>query len=120
MKKQISVRVDDDTYQTLVEASRKYGCSLSEFMHEALFNFLVDHKDKISKGMSLKFLQSRITKQRRELFFMKNGIVAIYQQAEFRYRLRGDCEHEKLVLFIQPTRSGSPARRYVSGNLPEA
>lgn len=98
--KRLNIRLLDDEHDKVQEIADKLGVSMSDLYKEALFHFLIEHKEEINRSMQQQFLDDKIKSKQKALFFRENWMRRIVQQVGYRIRVDGDCDHKIALSLI--------------------
>ena len=93
----INFTTTDETYDNIIKTCDKLNISIKELMHECIFHFFTTYQHDISRRMKEKFIEKKLTKQQKDLFFVKNCFRQIIMQSSWRVRTLAECKH-KIIL----------------------
>jgi len=94
---EIKYRTDQESYETLLDVKTRLGFTWKELMDEAIFEFLINHKEKISRYMNLNTRNKRETRTQRELYFFKNELNRLFKQVSWKYKTYAEIKDYSIV-----------------------
>jgi len=97
---QLKINVPEDFKENIERVCEHLGAKVSDFVREALFEFLVLHGHRVDQDTRIKMAARKERRKQNQLFFVKNEFQRLYKQVEWQYRLFAEVKFDSVSAAI--------------------